>query len=748
METNEKNATTLNKNMAEGTTVTTDSKKRDSRKNKRVTKTPPNKKKKKRLNNDDLPPRPMILEEPLQQKINEGIMMAAAKYAVKLDGRTVFYFNYHGKYHGNKKLAVKTENTYEAIFSQYWRFLGVIGDFESMLPLVSCRRLNNVPAMKVESLTAFMRYKKMVEGTILRDNDDGIEITNKLTKAVMKCTGSWKNNKSLEQFQAAISRIHKTHGHVLPYMDVCDECTEINNIQPGCGCRRHSGRYPHLFRSGNPTRTETFANIRDAVRDNSYLETGCDSMDPSHIRLLRDTLTKSESVSDLGKYALILIACRLFLRADEILKMKMEDIFPNLFIVHGERVVAMGVRFKGKTDKKWKHYWLRVDDEYPDMCPVRHLLVYFRLSGIKSGYLFPTEKEMKKAPVDGHYESEVSYTSFLYWFRALVKKSLLGKGAGMKLGLHMFRKTAYKLALWGKGDWHAIKLDARHVTDKDAQNYAGDSMSQMQQPQHYHQENNGVKEYQPSIIDNPVATAAKHWESPARRPIEEGGLTCVGDALKDFVRQTGCPLELCSDKRCLLKYAMEMKPQKHSSAILQEGLAQLEPRQRSKIEEGVRAMRMEYSRQREMDQEQLDAYRKQGQGVDEVGGNLQEPMMGQKRDLPEYGPSVVDVPVPKKRKTQVGGNDLEGRHAIRNLGTLREKVEAFIDINKDCPLHKYLTDGARKYVRRNIRPTLLCLEVHFDGNLDNFCEHWDAGFKMKFEQCCNNGDRTKKCGVD
>lgn len=267
-------------------------------------------------------PKQFILEKKLQKKVNAGIMAAARKYGVEIHGRTVFYFNYHGLYHGNKKLAESTKKTYECLLSQYWRFLAEIGDFESMLPLVSLKRLHNVPAMKVESLTAMMRCKKMEKGTILRANDESSAIRHVLTNAVLKCTSSWKNNKTLDQFQSAIALVHKTHDHVLPYMEVCKECTKKNKKISGSACLRHSGRNPHLFRSGNPTRTVAFANIKEAVRDNSYLETGCDPMDPSHIRLVRERLTRSKSTMDLGRYALILIACRLFLRADEIIKFK------------------------------------------------------------------------------------------------------------------------------------------------------------------------------------------------------------------------------------------------------------------------------------------------------------------------------------------------------------------------------------------------------------------------------------------
>jgi hypothetical protein len=50
-------------------------------------------------------------------------------------------------------------------------------------------KLADIPSMRVESLGAFVRYKKMAKGTVLRATDDGKPVTNIITKEPLMCTG-------------------------------------------------------------------------------------------------------------------------------------------------------------------------------------------------------------------------------------------------------------------------------------------------------------------------------------------------------------------------------------------------------------------------------------------------------------------------------------------------------------------------------------------------------------------------------
>jgi hypothetical protein len=64
---------------------------------------------------------------------------------------------------------------------------------------------------------------------------------------------------------------------------------------------------------------------------------------------------------------------------------------------------------QGKYDPEPVHLYLWVDEECPEFCLVRHLLVYVYLAGIKAGFLFPMEKElMAMPPADGTFTTGLS----------------------------------------------------------------------------------------------------------------------------------------------------------------------------------------------------------------------------------------------------------------------------------------------------------------------------------------------------
>ena len=252
------------------------------------------------------------------------------------------------------------------------------------------------------------------------------------------------------------------------------------------GCHMHLGQ--RVFRCGNPTKDTDYKDIQDALKNGAYKESGCDSLRPKDLRMLRVFLLAGSSIPLLGAYIIIMIASRLFLRSDEILTLKVEDFFPSLFnrVAHNNSIEALALRIWGKTDHEYKYYWLWVDDEFPELCPVRHLLIFIYLSGIKAGPVFPAWREMTTAARtkssgtvetndDGVFCESISYGTFSKWFKRVLTEVLPNRGEYLKVGLHMFRKTGYRLAIWGGGLWPAIKADARHVKDEDALNYAGDS---------------------------------------------------------------------------------------------------------------------------------------------------------------------------------------------------------------------------------------------------------------------------------
>ena len=268
------------------------------------------------------------------------------------------------------------------------------------------------------------------------------------------------------------------------YERECDACKRI----PGnTGCLMHFISGKAVFRRGNPTRDVRWKCAKKALIDRSYEESGCSQLFPMDLRKLHSGLTTKcgeLGLLCLSVWALIIVGCKLFLRPDELLNTSNSNFYSDLFVKKDGVVEQLHLYVIGKADKKKKYMLLHSDHECPELCPVRALLIYVYVAGIKSGNLFPTVAELRSPPTDGKFVTRESYKNFHTTFsKALddyvpLPEPTPEKPADpIKIGLQMLRKTGYVLAIWGNGEWDFIKIDARHVSDEHAHKYAKDAKS-------------------------------------------------------------------------------------------------------------------------------------------------------------------------------------------------------------------------------------------------------------------------------
>ena len=448
------------------------------------------------------------LEEQLQKLVDNELPKAAKKWGIAWPAKLVapVQLNLSGyRFFGAKKIRPRTANTYKEHYKQLWKFFAMIGDWESMLPLVLAKFRpfpdGKMIAMKRESLQAYLRYKKCGKSVPLSDEAGGVPMLSPLlTKnddgemvhAVLYCQYGWNCNKRMRQVSSAVVRLHINNGFQgnRVYQDHCDACIGAYAADAYCqGCERHVGQGEgglHLRRVGQPTHADEYLACMDNLNDITYKERGCSPLAPWQLRELRKywlNNSQDEDLSGLMYYTMVLISCKLFLRSDEALGIDKEDFVIDGFKIRQDgRIDAVCLRILGKTDSEWHYYRLWSDHECPDMCPVRHLLLYIYLLGWKGGKLFPgssflTSKKAREGK-GGVFDTCIEYNSFDKAFKRSVLVALPQMETGvrkMKVGLHMFRKTAYLLAILGLGEWAAIKIDARHKCDADAKGYTGKS---------------------------------------------------------------------------------------------------------------------------------------------------------------------------------------------------------------------------------------------------------------------------------
>jgi hypothetical protein len=176
---------------------------------------------------------------------------------VPLRQHETFVFDPKIKRTGNHPIKEWTMSTYGEHYCQLWRFLAIIGDYESML-MLHVQPTVQVPAMKIRSLQLFLKLKWQNMGNPLLDHNE-MPIYYINGKQVI-CDGGWNAPNKASQFQSAVSVLHHAHGHNSNFIDECDEC-KGGATEDACfrGCVMYANMGSgHLYHCGNPTRHKFF----------------------------------------------------------------------------------------------------------------------------------------------------------------------------------------------------------------------------------------------------------------------------------------------------------------------------------------------------------------------------------------------------------------------------------------------------------------------------------------------------------
>jgi hypothetical protein len=88
------------------------------------------------------------------------------------------------------------------------------------------------------------------------------------------------------------------------------------------------------------------------------------------------------------------------------------------------------------------------DEECPEFSPTRAIFLWLKVSGITSGFLFPSRKSLENGIVSP--KEPIAYKCFLGTLKFLYSRVLNAKPDRKSiLGTHILRKTAYLFAVWG-----------------------------------------------------------------------------------------------------------------------------------------------------------------------------------------------------------------------------------------------------------------------------------------------------------
>ncbi|KAI9339167.1 hypothetical protein DFJ73DRAFT_961925 [Zopfochytrium polystomum] len=406
---------------------------------------------------------PFSIPPRFEARIAAGIMEALDRLQLGLGTVPV-------PFHGTKELSENTLRFYQKHMRGIQYFCALIGDYESLLMLLECPPTPICPSMKPSTLASFIRFKRFPPNTPLLDAH-GNPVLDVFGDAIT-CQGGWNDPGSANGFLSVMGGIHRSRNQQGPYVSDCQHCleyerttrtdasiiNEANATRREEKCSAHK-YHPIIYRMGNPLNSST---VHDTLQNSTkaaatYTPNGDTGLTPWELLDVRRRLLSGNSLWELMIWVMILIGSKLFLRSAELLDLQFDSNLEqnclnwDLTVIQDSFIEGLCFKIKGKKDQQPIQLILWADHENPALCPIRHLLLYIHLSGLKSGYLFPSAEFWKQPDRGSHcsHEDKLTYSSFQQYFQQLCEAVIKRDG---KFGSHSIRKTGYVLAIWGGGN--------------------------------------------------------------------------------------------------------------------------------------------------------------------------------------------------------------------------------------------------------------------------------------------------------
>ena len=186
----------------------------------------------------------------------------------------------------------------------------------------------------------------------------------------------------------------------LPYDDQCSLCLS----ESACPHHVHN---PALYPRGNLCRTKKFK--KNQSRMIAYAKEKYDSKKthpfyPKQLREIRNFLLAGNFIDHFMLWVIIIVGCMQCLRCDEVVTLTVEQ-FQHLLFVFGEDTVdSLFYDIMGKSDKCPFNFSMFDRKDCADFSPTRMLLLWIKICGIKSGYIFPSLEQLRnRHNLNGHF---------------------------------------------------------------------------------------------------------------------------------------------------------------------------------------------------------------------------------------------------------------------------------------------------------------------------------------------------------
>lgn len=650
-------------------------------------------------------------------------------------------------------LADNSYLSYTKQFRGFFKFLALIGDYDSMLVFHNQKSKLVTESMVSESVALYIIYKtkkstenltKLHNKTIMMKDIFGQEI---------KCVGHWNAIGNADQFLNAITNIHLTIRQTAAYTDPCELCINARQSNNNStGCRFHLGEYK-FYRRGNPRYSNEVnkAMIIAKEETQNHRSKKCAQLLPSEVETLRKYLFSTNKIADYQLYVMILLGIHLFLRFDEVANFSFTQYLPEFTVVRRDGYIEkLLFKVKGKADKHDVYLSLKRNDEFLHLCPVRHLLFYLHIADIKEDAKFIFPDLIRK-------KDKYEYKQFNDMIKDLIKHQL---GKSENISTHFLRNTGYLFAKFGEGTFQLIQRAARHKSATTALGYYSDAETLF----------NSFKGTEAALI-NKVPKWHDLWVNniESYRTLHAGTVYSLEQLAAMFTQEIFGRhnnvkpveksaffnlvqvLEFISRKGKQLTVLEEMK-----EALQNEGAnSQL-------IDIAVNYFLKGKKSEQDISSQLLYTNEVNGQVTDQYGNGttrlnnsafLQEAEMESNSiTVTEEGIQHVNRMLTNKRKRgsdrnrapkycrKTGTEDIEGRKQLKTMPA-KDRLLLLLDLYgkyRETSKNSF-TSGARTFFYNVLKPVNDCLNNHFMGDKVAFYNRHSLSDYSRFNRCCCTG---------
>ena len=321
-------------------------------------------------------------------------------------------------------------------YNKYWgelgRFAFLIGDYiTATICHDDLRPADPLPA-NPNTIGLFYHYKSFTRLNRVKDlSNHHVQYTNGPHKGqfiVGSCSmvangdrkkGGWSDPSNIRKCRVALRTLHRAFcAGEFPnaYYAACSKCIKRNEALAGKINWRNTEQrrfeccdtctFHKVKARGDPTYelkcAARFQRVHNMLKD-KHRARGALHMTTHQVRVIREHIMSCGSdLKYLQLWTMILMGIQLFLRAEEVTSICLEQFRMESWKVYEKEahVDQIVLWVKGKCDVEEQSLAIYRDDENPEFCLVRTLLVYIAAAKLKGPFLFPASAE----PMDGHVQ--------------------------------------------------------------------------------------------------------------------------------------------------------------------------------------------------------------------------------------------------------------------------------------------------------------------------------------------------------